>query len=169
MSTNETNGTNDPWEQYGTTVGTDAGGALDWDSEIEKDGGSWTLLPEGVYPFTVTGLERAWHGGSANLTPCPKASLTIKVEGPEGSNDITHNLFLHNKTEGLLCAFFIAIGQRQHGERLKMDWGKVIGSKGQCKVSQRKYISTKDGEEKTINDIQKFLEPPNKAYQEGMF
>ena len=33
-----------------------------WDDVIENDRGSWVLLPEGVYPFTVTGFKRERYG-----------------------------------------------------------------------------------------------------------
>ena len=91
-----------------------------WDDIIENDGPTWVLLPEGTYPFTVTEFERKRHPGSAKLPPCWKAELTIAVEGAEGTANIQHNLFLHSKCEGLLCAFFTAIGDRKHGQPLKM-------------------------------------------------
>lgn len=85
-----------------------------WDDEIEKDSDEWVLLPEGDYDFTVTAFERGRHQGSDKLPPCNKAILTLKVEGKEGTATITHNLFLHSKTEGMLSAFFCAIGQKKH-------------------------------------------------------
>ena len=60
--------------------------AMDWDSTIENDS-TFTLLPEGVYPFTVTGFERARHNGSAKLDPCPKAVLTIEIDGGVGAGN----------------------------------------------------------------------------------
>ena len=77
-----------------------------WNDVIENDGPVWVLLPEGTYPFTVAGLERKRHPGSAKLPSCFKAELTIAIEGAEGTANIQHNLFLHSKCEGLLCAFF---------------------------------------------------------------
>ena len=131
---------------------------LGWDDEIEKDGADFILLPEGDYDFTVIGFTRARHGGSAKLPPCNRAELLIQIDVPEGQTTIKHNLFLHTKTEGLLCSFFTAIGQRKHGEKLKMNWNTVIGSKGRCKVFIDKYTNDK-GEERQNNKIQKFYEP----------
>ena len=58
-----------------------ADGALDWDCEITSEGGEFTLLPDGDYPFTVTKFERQRFDGSAKLPPCNKAELTLSVDG----------------------------------------------------------------------------------------
>lgn len=129
-----------------------------WDDEIEKDSNEWVLLPEGDYDFTVTAFERGRHQGSDKLPPCNKAILTLKVEGKEGTTTITHNLFLHSKTEGMLSAFFCAIGQKKYGEKLRMNWQNVIGAKGRCKVYIDKWKG-KDGEEKQSNKIKRFYDP----------
>jgi hypothetical protein len=148
------------------------GRELGWDDVIENDS-TFTLLPEGDYPFEVTGMERARHNGSAKLPACAKAVLTIKIDGGAlGTTTVTNNLFLHTRTEGLLCAFFTAIGQRKHGEPLKMNWGKVIGARGHCKVGIRKWIGEKDGQEHESNEIKQFLEPQgsgNVTYTAGDF
>lgn len=142
---------------------------LDWDAEIENDGSDYTVLPEGDYPFIVTGFERARHPGSEKLPPCGKAVLTIQLLGSEGIATIKHNLFLHSKTEGILCAFFVAIGQRQKGEKSAMDWNKVINSTGKAKVGVRNWTNDK-GETRQSNEIKKFYEPEAKAsYTPGRF
>lgn len=153
-------------------------GALDWDDVIEKDGGDFVILPEGDYDFRVVGFERAMHDGSAKLPPCPKAVLKIEVEGPEGTVPLTHNLFLHKKTEGLICAFFTSIGHRKHGEQLKMNWPATVGSTGRLKLAVRSYKGN-DGNDYQSNEIKKFYEKeepatvggfiPAGAYKPGEF
>lgn len=136
--------------------------ALDWDDEISSDGPDFTTLPKGRYPFTVVDLDRERHGGSEKLSPCNKAVVHLRFDGgAQGSTTIKENLFLHSKTEGILCAFFTAIGQRNHGEKLKMDWGRVIGSSGLAELGIREY--EKDGETRTINQVKKYLEPAETA------
>ncbi len=130
---------------------------LDWDSEISHDS-EFVLLPEGEYDFTVTKFERGRHNGSDKLPACNKAVLTIEVTDGKNKATITHNLFLHQKTEGMLCEFFTAIGQRKHGEKLKMNWPGVMGAKGRCKVYVDKWTG-KDGQQKEANKIKKFLAP----------
>lgn len=130
---------------------------LGWDDEIEKES-DFILLPEGDYRFTVTGFERARHEGSEKLPPCNKAVLSLKINTSEGDVTIKHNLFLHTKTEGMLSAFFCAIGQKKHGEKLRMNWQAVIGATGRCKIGIRKWKGT-DGVDRENNEIKKFYDP----------
>ena len=129
---------------------------LDWEDEIENDSPEFTLLPPGDYDFTVTDFEREHYPGGAKLPPCKKAVLSITIDAPE--------------CEGLLCAFFSSIGQRKHGEKLRMNWSKVVGSKGRCKVGVREWVSDRDGEKKRSNEIKRFYEPverPAQGFQAG--
>lgn len=129
---------------------------LGWDDEIEKDGSDFILLPEGDYFFTVTKFERGRFAGSAKMPACNQAKLELTVHSPEhGDVVVFHNLFLHTKTEGLLSAFFSAIGQKKKGEKLRMNWNAVIGSKGKLKLEINKFPG-KDGQEKTNNQVKKF-------------
>lgn len=134
---------------------------LGWDDEIEKES-DFVLLDEGDYDFTIVSFERSRHDGSPKLPPCPKAIIYIKIDTIQGSTTIKHNLFLHTKTEGMLSAFFKGIGQKKSGEKLKMDWSKVIGSKGRCRVVRETY--TKDnGDISEYNSIKKFYDPAGSA------
>ena len=116
------------------------------------------LLPDGEYDFTVKKFDRARHNGSDKLPPCNKAVLTLEVTDGKNKTTIEHNLFLHQKTEGFLCEFFTAIGQRKHGEALRMNWPAVVGAKGRCKVYVDKWTG-KDGQQKEANKIKKFVAP----------
>jgi len=139
-----------------------------WDDTITKDAADFILLPEGDYNFTVDSFERGRHTGSDKLPPCNKAILTLRIEAPEGTVRITHNLFLHSKTEGMLSAFFTSIGQKKKGEPLKMNWGTVPGSTGRCKVGIHTY--EKDGGERRINDIRRFYPKEDEpAFKAGEF
>jgi hypothetical protein len=133
---------------------------LDWDSEIENEGSEFIVAEPGDYDFTVTNFERGRFQGSAKMPPCNQAKLTIRLDLSEGTCEIKHNLFLHSKTEWKLCEFFTAIGQRQSGQRVAMNWNAVIGSKGRCKVSKRSFES-RDGKTLWANDIDKFYAPSN--------
>lgn len=129
-----------------------------WDDVIENDGNEFVILPEGDYDFEVTGFERARHAGSEKLPPCNKAVVSIKIVAADGkSTTIKHNLFLHSKTEGMLCAFFVAIGQRKKGEKLTMNWNAVTGSRGRCKIKIRNWTSN-NGNEMQSNEIARFYE-----------
>lgn len=129
---------------------------LGWEDEIEKDGGDFILLPEGDYDFTVAKFERARFQGSAKMPACNQAKLELTVHSPEHGNvTIFHNLFLHTKTEGLLSNFFAGIGQKKKGEKLRMNWGTVIGSKGRLHLEVNKFTGN-DGNERTNNQVKKF-------------
>lgn len=140
-----------------------------WDDTIQNDS-TFEVLPEGDYSFTVKSFERGRHNGSDKLPACNKAVLKIELSDGTKSTTLDHNLFLHSKTEGMLCAFFNAIGQRQHGQAMRMDWNKVIGSKGRCKLGIRKWKGN-NGQEMESNQISKFYEPDAgaPAYQAGKF
>jgi hypothetical protein len=136
--------------------------SYEWDEqpiENPNEGGNFfLLLPPGNYHFTAVKFERGRHEGSDKLPACNKAIVTCLVNGGAlGQSEIKTNLFLHSRCEGLLCAFFISLGHRKHGEPLKMDWGKVVGGTGICEVSIRKGTGKYEGKE--FNEIKRFLEP----------
>lgn len=114
---------------------------LDWNDEITNDGTEFISLQPGDYQFTVTNIERARHTPNPHnpgkLPACNKAVVSVKIETAEGSTTLKHNLFLHSTTEGMLSAFFGAIGQKKHGQPLKMNWN-VIGATGVCRINKRK-------------------------------
>lgn len=114
---------------------------FDWNDEIVNDGAQFVELTPGYYQFVVTKFERGRHTPNPNsqgkLPACNKAILTLQIETAEGIAQLTHNLFLHTSTEGMLSAFFGAIGQKKHGEPLRMNWNNVIGAKGVCRVNKR--------------------------------
>lgn len=135
------------------SMGTDIGESLDWDAEIEKEAPEYVTLPEGEYEFEVISFERARYNGGDKLPACNQAKLKLQVTVPEGIATIQHNLFLHSRTEGLVSAFFLSIGQKKHGEKFKMNWAQVPGSRGRAKIGTREYNG------KTYNEIKQFLEP----------
>lgn len=145
---------------------------LNWEDIIENDSPDFVVLPEGDYDFEVTEFERARHPGSDKLPPCNKAIVHLKIQGASGISIIKHNLFLHSITEGMLCAFFTAIGQRKRGEKVTMNWNKVVGSRGRAKVSIKKWTNDK-GNELEFNEIKKFYEledkPNNTSFEAGRF
>lgn len=136
---------------------------LGWDDNIQKES-EFTLLPEGDYDFTVKSFTRGRHQGSDKLPACNKAIVKIEVADGTDTTTIEHNFFLHTKCEGILSSFFIAIGQKKHGEPLKMNWNSAVGARGKCKVYIDKWTSN-NGNEMQSNKIRKFLEPTENAPQ----
>ena len=136
--------------------------ALGWDDEIERDSSDFILLSEGDYDFEVAEFERARHNGSANLPACNKAIVTLVIDTPEGTCRIKHNIFLHTKTEGLISAFFSAIGQKKKGEKLQMNWRAVVGATGRCKLGVRTW-QNQEGEDRQSNEVKKFYPKEDRA------
>ena len=140
------------------------GFALDWDDDLTNEQQEFVLLPEGEYPFEVTGMERAHFEGSAKLPPCKMAKLTLRIYGgAKGDTTVTHRLYLHTKTQGLLGAFFESIGQCKRGETFRPRWDSVVGAKGMCKLGVREYTKQSGphaGETGQSNEVQRFLPPP---------
>lgn len=140
------------------------GFALGWDDEFTNEQQEFVLLPEGDYPFEVTGMERARYEGGAKLPPCSMAKLTLRIYGgAKGDTTVTHRLYLHTKTQGLLGAFFESIGQCKRGETFRPRWNEVVGAKGICKLGVREYTKQSGphaGETGQSNEVQRFLPPP---------
>ena len=141
---------------------------LGWDDTISNDSqGDFEVADPGEYSFEIVDLTRARHQAKADgkLPDCPKAVVTVRIYPPDLDKvDIKHNLFLHSRCEGILCSFFRSIGQRKHGEVLRPDWARVVGSKGRCKVGVREYVGT-DGAKHKSNEVKAFLDPPSNGQQ----
>lgn len=142
-----------------------AGKALDWDSDIQNDGEEFILLTEGDYNFQVVEFTRGSFPGSTKIAPCPKATIMVEVDSPDGKARVRFDLILSSVMEWKLSSFFRCIGQKQRGERLKMDWNKVVGSVGRAHFKTRKY-QNKDGEEREANDVDRFYDYDPKDHPE---
>ena len=134
---------------------------IGWEDTIEKDS-DFVLLPDGLYHFTVVGMERTRHTPNpqnpGKLPACNKAIVSIKIVANEGETELRHNLFLHSTTEGMLSAFFAAIGQKKKGEPLRMNWNTIIGATGVCKVGTRQYNNN------NYNEVKSMLYPEDVDY-----
>lgn len=130
---------------------------LSWDDEIENDGKNMQLLPSGEYSFRVINhnKKRYQPKPGAKMAACPMVEVILEVEGKE----IKENLYLLASQEWKLAAFFRAIGQKKHGEKLRMDWNRVNGSTGRCKIKIEEY-EKRDGSGKAqSNKLDSWLDP----------
>lgn len=135
---------------------------LDWDDVIENDS-AFVLLPEGDYEFTVASFNRGEFSpkrADSKVPACKCAELTLNITDPSTGAVATleDRLFMLKKFEWKLCQFFTSIGQRKHGEQLKMNWATVPGSKGRIRIKVDKYTD-KDGQQRNKNIIDMYLEP----------
>lgn len=73
------------------------------------------------------------------------------------------DLILSKALTWKLSAFFRSIGQKKRGEKITMDWNKVLGVKGRAHIKQKVYTN-QAGEEKTINDLDYFIDYDEKYF-----
>lgn len=139
---------------------------MDWNDTIESDGQEFVLLPEGDYNFIVTNFERGRFPSGPKVPACNKAMITVQVKTADRVAIVKFDLLLYRTLEWRIASFFRCIGQKKSGEKLVMDWNKVVGSKGRAHFKQRTYM-TNQGEERTVNDIDKFYDY-NPEYFKGI-
>ena len=125
---------------------------LDWDSELENDGQQYVIVPPGDYTFTVTDVERANYNGSDKIPPCKMVTIKGTIDTDLGNATFQENLYLVRKQEWKLSAFFRCIGMKKHGEKLRMEWGKVPGARGKAKFKNELYKGN------TYNRIDQFYD-----------
>lgn len=141
---------------------------MDWNDTIEDDGQSQNiLLPEGDYNFIVHNFERGRFPGGPKIPACNKASITLAVTTEEGDAYIKFDLLLHRSVEWKISSFFRSIGQKKSGEKLVMDWNKVIASKGRAHIKQKTYTNS-NGEVKTINDLDYFIDYNEEFFKDDL-
>lgn len=134
---------------------------LGWDDEVSQES-TFTLLEEGDYRFRFVSMERGRHNGSTKLPACNKAICKLAILNEQGQTltELTHNLFLHSSVEGLLSAFFLALGVKKHGEPLNISQGfrAGVGQTGYCHIYVDKWTGD-DGKERESNKIKYFIDP----------
>ena len=139
-----------------------SGYALDWDSEIQYTESNFIVLPEGTYPYTVTGFDRQNYDGSAKIPPCKAAVVHLKVDGgPLGVANVDERLFLHSNMMWKLSEFFTSIGMLQKDGSVRMNWNAVPGAVGKLELYVNKW--EKDGQKKENNRVKAFLPPEQGA------
>ena len=126
------------------------GHALDWNDAIQKDN-QYILLPEGDYPFTIDHYERARHDGSEKIPPCPKSVVYFNIQGDNGEmTQIRESYILWSSLEWKLSELFRSVGLKKKGEPLNMQWDKLPGLSGRCKI---KIDADRKDPEKKYNHI----------------
>ncbi|UDQ99256.1 hypothetical protein AAEX28_04030 [Lentisphaerota bacterium WC36G] len=143
----------------------------EWNFNITSDemDSDFVLLPPGDYQYTITNFEKARHtpkGPGKIDRPCPKVILHLRIKSAEGKDvNVKSNLFIHPACAFGIGAFFRSIGHIQKGEDLNpgsVDWNRVIGSTGTCKIKHREYNNNK------YNEVDRFLEPSDNSSQQNM-
>lgn len=139
-------------------------GCLDWDGEIQQES-SWELLPEGDYPFTVEKVERGRFSPKqgSKIPACNMAIVTFNV----GGQTLTENFPLHTKMEWKISALYAAVGMKQQGEKVRMNWPGIVGRSGFVHLGVREWKKD-DGSTGQSNEFKKFYAPWDKEYQDAV-
>lgn len=111
---------------------------FDWDDEIEEER-EFTTVPAGKYDFEVTSVERSTYDGSEKIPPCKMAIVTFKLSDGDKTGFATERFYLCKSQEWKLSSLFKACGLKESGKKAKMQWEKLGGSTGRCKVGTREY------------------------------
>lgn len=145
------------------------GRELGWDDQIENDGADFEPLPDGEYDFEVRTMERGRFAGSDKMAACNKATIDCVVKDAEGNeHHVFDDLLLNSKMEWKLCQFFLCIGQRAKGEKLKPRWNEVVGSTGRFRIYLNEYTD-RNGKPRRNNKVDEYLAPQPKQFKAGVF
>ena len=132
--------------------------AMAWDDTIGTDSAKPSILEDGDYDFEVMSLEKGSFPGSQKISPCPKAMLTLGVTTSEGTVKVRTDILLSRTLEWKISEFFRCIGEKKHGEKIVMNWDKVVGAKGRAHFKPREYV-TQAGDTRKVNDVDHYLDP----------
>lgn len=139
---------------------TNIGAALDWDMGEASGDGAFQLLPAGIYAFGVEKLEKEYFEGSAKMSACPRAHLTLSVVGADGTEGTVHErLMLNTKVLWRVAKFFESLGfPKNEDGSVQVAWNRVEGAGGYLKLKVRKYKKN-DGSDGEANEVDEFLAP----------
>lgn len=124
--------------------------------------GTFVLLPEGDYDFTVVNLSTSRYNPKqgSKIGACKSVTITMRVADPVSGTDVDlkHNLYMWNSQAcvGMIAQYQDSIGIHKMGEPLSFDWRPEvhIGKKGRLKIGHRTYKG-RDGSDYQSNDIKK--------------
>lgn len=145
------------------------GRELSWDDQIENEGSDFEPLPDGEYDFEIRTMERGRFVGSDKMAACNKATIDCVIKDSDGNeHHVFDDLILNSKMEWKLCQFFLCIGQRKKGEKLKPRWNEVPGATGRFKIYVNEY-KDKNGKQRRNNKVDEYLAPEPKQFKAGDF
>ena len=111
---------------------------FDWDDEIEQES-EYTILPNGDYDFEIVNFERATYDGSDKIPPCKMAIVSFRLSDGKNKGSALERFYLCKAMEWKLSELFKGAGLKKTGEKVKMQWDKLVGAKGRCKVTISEY------------------------------
>ena len=111
-----------------------SGHELGYDDVISQDS-QFVLLEEGDGDFVIDHFERARHEGSDKIPPCNKVFVYFTVKDCKGNEaTIREQYILWSTLEWTLSQLFTSVGLKKKGEDLRMDWDRLPGLRGTCRI-----------------------------------
>ena len=138
---------------------------MDWNDVIEDDGQEYVLLLKRIITSLLLILKKEDSLVVQKFLLQIKKQNQFKFFSEMGVASMKFDLILSKALTWKLSAFFRSIGQKKRGEKITMDWNKVLGAKGRAHIKQKVYTNQSD-EEKNINDLDYFIDYDEKSFSE---
>ena len=138
------------------------------DERIERNGtisddgqGAFRPLPEGEYTFRIkTPVQFRTASKSGN----EMAVVVLSIDHEDWEHEVKDNLVLIKSCEWKLASFFRAIGLKKHGVPLVLNWNRVPGTSGRCKVKTETYKKD-NGDMGTSNKVAYYIDAPERTIE----
>ena len=132
-----------------------------WNSALpDKPRVERVLVPDGRYAFQVKSKNFTyWESGK--LAGFPKCEIVLQVWNESGTQaEVSANLTLADSMVFVVRQFWSAVGENvQPNVPFAPPWGTIQGRQGWLELSHRSYVSTRDNQQKTVNEVKRYLEP----------
>lgn len=153
-------------QQYGGQQQPSAPQNYDWNSALpDKPKQDRPLVPDGRYAFQVKSKNFTyWESGK--LAGYPKCELELTVWNESGAATVINvNLTLADSMIWMVRQFWRSVGENvQPNAPFVPPWGTILGRQGWANIGHRSYVSTKDNQQKTINEVKSYLEPDGRPF-----
>lgn len=153
-------------QQYGTQQPQQQAAPYDWSTPLpDKPAPEHVLVPDGRYAFVVKS-KNFTYWAQGKLAGYPKCELTLTVWNESGATtDIQVNLTLADSMIFIVRQFWRAVGENvQPNAPFAPPWGTIQGRQGWADISHRSYMSTKDNQQKTVNEVKRYIEPDGRPF-----
>lgn len=121
--------------------------------------GDFKLIPDGEYDFRVISLERKEVEAGEKSPQHRKVEFAMEIfDHGDRIGKVTDNIPMLGKFKWKYVAFGRSIGQvaPDQTKGILIDFRKVIGAEGRCKVSVRKF-KKRDGSDGESNQVEYLL------------
>lgn len=123
-------------------------------AEGEEEGGNFTLLEPGFYPFEVRSAKKARTNGNP---PHKCVDFTLKVGVGPKSATVTDRIAMHSGMKWKMAQIYTSLGLRKHGEAFTFRAEDTVGQTGWVEIDHREY--ERDGETRRANNVTRYLDP----------